>query len=79
MTMAKVKKLRVRGHHVVLNRSKAGDTGIIVMLLILGAFMFVPMVYSVFNAFKPLEEFFYFPPILFRPNLLRKTLVICFS
>lgn len=62
MTMAKVKKLRVRGHHVVLNRSKAGDTGIIVMLLILGAFMFVPMVYSVFNAFKPLEEFFYFPP-----------------
>jgi len=60
--VAKYKKLRVRGHHVVLNRSRAGDAGIVIMLLILGAFMFVPMVVSVLNAFKPLQEFFYFPP-----------------
>ncbi len=57
-----MKKLRVRNHHVVLNRSRAGDIGINIMLLILGAFMFIPMLYSVMNAFKPLEEFFYFPP-----------------
>lgn len=68
MTM-KVKKLRVRNHHVVLNRSRAGDFGINLMLLILGAIMFIPMVYSVLNAFKPLEEFFYFPPHII-PNRL---------
>ena len=32
-------KLRTRGHRVVLNRSAGGDTGITVMLTILGAFI----------------------------------------
>ena len=57
-----MKKIRVRNHRVVLNRSKGGDFGINIMLLLIGAFMFIPMIYSVMNAFKPLEEFFYFPP-----------------
>ena len=60
MTMAK--KIRVRGHRVVLNRTRGGDFAIFLMLTILGALMFFPMAYAVFNAFKPLEEFFYFPP-----------------
>ena len=60
MTMAK--KIRVRGHRVVLNRIRGGDFAIFLMLTILGALMFFPMAYAVFNAFKPLEEFFYFPP-----------------
>ena len=60
MTVAK--KIRIRGHRVVLNRSRGGDALIFIMLAALGFVMFFPMLYAIFNAFKPLEEFFYFPP-----------------
>ena len=60
--MAKPKKLRTRSHKVVLNRSAGGDTGITVMLVVLGAFMFLPMYYVVIQALKPLDELFMFPP-----------------
>ena len=56
------KKLRTRGHRVVLNRSKGGDGGITFVLVILGAFMFLPMYYVVIQSFKPLDELFMFPP-----------------
>ncbi len=55
-------KLRTRGHRVVLNRSAGGDTGITIMLTLLGVFMFMPMYYVVIQAFKPLDELFMFPP-----------------
>ena len=55
-------KLRTRGHRVVLNRSAGGDTGITLMLTILGLFMFVPMYYVVIQSLKPLDELFMFPP-----------------
>ena len=57
-----VQKLRTRGHRVVLNRSAGGDTGITVMLVLLGAFMFIPMYYAVIQSLKPLDELFIFPP-----------------
>ena len=56
------KKLRTRGHRVVLNRSAGGDTGITVILSIFGAFMFLPMYYAVIQSLKPLDELFMFPP-----------------
>ncbi|MBQ7387255.1 MAG: carbohydrate ABC transporter permease [Clostridia bacterium] len=56
------RKLRVRGHKVVLNRSAGGDTGITVMLALLGALMFIPMYYVVIQSLKPLDELFMFPP-----------------
>jgi len=56
------KKLRTRGHRVVLNRSAGGDTGITVILTIFGAFMFLPMYYTVIQSLKPLDELFMFPP-----------------
>ena len=56
------KKLRTRKHRVVLNRSVGGDVGISVILLIFGAFMFLPMVYVVLNSLKPMDELWYFPP-----------------
>ena len=56
------KKLRTRGHRVVLNRSAGGDTGITIMLTILGLFMFIPMYYVVIQSLKPLDELFMFPP-----------------
>ena len=55
-------KLRTRGHRVVLNRSAGGDTGITIVLTILGLFMFLPMYYVVIQSFKPLDELFMFPP-----------------
>ena len=56
------KKLRTRGHRVVLNRSAGGDAGITVILTLFGAFMFLPMYYVVIQALKPLDELFMFPP-----------------
>ena len=55
-------KLRTRGHKVVLNRSAGGDTGITIMLTLLGLFMFIPMYYVVIQSLKPLDELFMFPP-----------------
>jgi len=62
------KKLRTRKHKVVLNRSAGGDVGISVMLIILGAFMFLPMVYVVSQSLKPLDELWMFPPRFFVRN-----------
>lgn len=57
-----MRKLRTRNHTVVLNRSVGGDTGITVMLTILGIFMFIPMYYTVIQSLKPMDELFMFPP-----------------
>lgn len=57
-----MKKLRVRKHTVVLNRSVGGDTGITVVLIILALFMFLPMWYTVINSLKPLGELNMTPP-----------------
>jgi ABC-type glycerol-3-phosphate transport system permease component len=60
-----MKKLRTRGHKVVLNRSKGGDAGITLFLTLMGAFMFLPMLYVVMQSLKPLDELFMFPPRFF--------------
>ena len=56
------KKLRTRKHKVVLSRSRGGDIGITIMLVLLGAFMFLPMYYVVIQSLKPLDELWMFPP-----------------
>ena len=56
------KKLRTRRHKVVLNRSAGGDAGITFLLVILGAFMFLPMLYVIMQSLKPLDELWLFPP-----------------
>ena len=56
------KKLRTRNHKVVLTRSRGGDAGITVLLVIMGAFMFIPMYYTVIQSLKPLDELWIFPP-----------------
>ena len=55
-------KLRTRKHKVVLARSAGGDAGITVILVLLGAFMFLPMVYVVMQSLKPLDELWMYPP-----------------
>jgi ABC-type glycerol-3-phosphate transport system permease component len=68
-------KLRTRKHRVVLNRSVGGDLGINVMLIILGAFMFIPMFYVIIQSLKPLDELWMFPPrfIVQNPTLKNYT------
>ncbi len=55
-------KLRTRSHRVVLNRSAGGDAGITFVLVLMGAFMFLPMVYAIMQSLKPLDELWMFPP-----------------
>ena len=58
----KLKRLRTRGHKVVLNRGAGGDAGITFILVIMGAFMFLPMLYVIMQSLKPLDELFMYPP-----------------
>ena len=64
-------KLRTRKHKVVLARSAGGDAGITVILVIMGAFMFLPMVYAISQSLKPLDELWMYPPrfIVMSPTL----------
>ncbi len=51
-----------------LRRNKvaiAGDITTYIMLLLYGAFMALPLIYSVIQAFKPYNELFIFPPRFF--------------
>lgn len=50
------------------NRSRGGDIGIYIMLILFGAFMALPLVYAINNAFKPLDEIFRYPPKFFVQN-----------
>ena len=49
-------------------RSAGGDIVNTVVLVLVGAFMFLPMLFVINNAFKPLDELFVYPPRLFVRN-----------
>lgn len=62
-------KIYIRSYKTVrLSRSKAGDIGVFIFLLLICAFMILPMLYSVIQAFKPLDELFLYPPRFFVRN-----------
>ena len=72
------------------NRSRAGDVGVAIVLIIFGCFFALPLVYAINAAFKPLDELFIYPPKLFVRNpttdnfsdlflLLNKTGVVTFT
>lgn len=54
--------------HKKLNRSVLGNGVAIFLLLLLGSFMLLPMVYVVANSVKPPEEFYVFPPRFYAVN-----------
>ena len=62
------RKLRTRNHKVVLNRSAGGDAGISFFLILMGAFMFLPMLYVIMQSLKPLDELWMFPPRFYVVN-----------
>lgn len=51
-----------------INRSRGGNIMSMIFLLLLAAFMLLPMVFVVSNAFKPLDELFIYPPKLLVNN-----------
>ncbi len=51
-----------------VNRSAAGNFGITLFLILLAIVMALPIVYTIGNAFKPLNELWLFPPPLFPHN-----------
>lgn len=64
--MAKIKfNTHHKGKRSLHGRSLGGDLFIFAILAFFGLFMLIPMVYTVCNAFKPLDELFVFPPHIF--------------
>lgn len=59
--MARLKAKRV-------SRSVGGNAVLLTFLVILGAFMVIPMLYVINNAFKPIDELYLFPPRIFAQN-----------
>ena len=51
-----------------LNRSKAGNGLLFVLMFICGVFMALPLVMIINNALKPLDEIFQYPPRIFVKN-----------
>lgn len=47
------------------NRSRGGDVGIYIILILFGLFMVMPLVYTISSAFKPLDEIYLYPPRFF--------------
>ena len=58
--------MQKRGHR--LGRSASGNAAVYTVLIFFGAFMLMPLVYAVSNAFKPMDELFVFPPKFFVQN-----------
>ena len=50
---------------VTLSRSWGGTTAIFLFLIVVGVFMALPIVYSVVQSIKPLDEIFAYPPKFF--------------
>lgn len=51
-----------------INRSRGGDIALFIFLCLAGMFSAAPLVLTVSNAFKPLDEIFLFPPKFFVQN-----------
>lgn len=65
----KFKKVRSEGYAAKRHaRSLRGNIVVGAFLAIFGAFMVVPLVFAIVNAFKPFEEIFIFPPRLYVIN-----------
>ncbi|MGE7825853.1 carbohydrate ABC transporter permease [Paenibacillus sp. NPDC093718] len=60
--------IRLNARSKRVNRSFMGTFSLFALLAVFGAFMALPLVYAINNAFKPLDEIFLFPPTLFVRN-----------
>jgi len=64
---------------VRLSRSLAGDIFLIIFLLLFGSFSAYPLIFTIANSLKPLDEIFVFPPRLFPRNVTFDNFVDLFN
>lgn len=53
---------------VTLSRSKAGTFAIFLFLLLIAVFMSIPLIYTILQSIKPIEEYYIYPPKFFVMN-----------
>ena len=69
VSLAKERALKRRGKRKKrLSRSWQGDLILSILLMGFAIFSALPLVFTIFNSFKPLDEIFIFPPKLFPRN-----------
>jgi len=61
-----MKKIRLKRRQP--GRSRGGDLGVYIILILFGVMFAVPLVFAVCQAFKPLDEIYKFPPTIFVHN-----------
>ena len=61
----KLKMPKIKIFHSTFNRSGWGTFVVFLFLALFGLFFLFPIVYSVLNAFNPLEEIMIFPPRMY--------------
>lgn len=61
----KANKVTNIAHRRKPNRSRGGDLGVYLLLLLVAMAMAFPLVFAISSALKPLDELFRFPPTLF--------------
>jgi ABC-type glycerol-3-phosphate transport system permease component len=62
------KKIKLARRGKRLSRSTGGTVALFIFIGLFALFMVLPMVFTISNAFKPLDELFYFPPRFFVRN-----------
>lgn len=67
-TIKSNRRFRIRFRQKRINRSFAGTAALFIFLAMVGIFMAMPLVLTVSNALKPLNELFLFPPRFFVRN-----------
>lgn len=67
-TMRHRPAIKIRAPRRKLNRSRAGNAALFILLAAVGAVMALPMVYSISTALKPQDELWKFPPNFFVNN-----------
>ena len=62
-----------------INRSKAGNLAVFIVLLVLAIFSFLPLLLTFTQAFKPLNELFIYPPKLLPQNPTLQNFALLFD
>lgn len=73
------RRIRVKKRGKRLSRSWQGDLVLALVLVVFGLFSAYPLVFTIANAFKPLNEIFIFPPKLFPRNVTFDNFVDLFN
>ena len=64
----RIRSYRRASKTVTLSRSKVGTFGIFLFLALMSVFMAIPLVYTILQSLKPIEEFYIYPPRFFVMN-----------